>query len=124
MGRWIFSGSGDETVRVWDGETGTEVAKLTKDRPIDSAWVYGVALTGGDRMVIVNVVDGVRAWEWQSGGVRWLRRESYGGGSIGVTPDGRSAIVCAGSRVEALDIATGEVIKPGTTTPPASSPWR
>jgi WD40 repeat protein len=58
-GRYIVSGSLDETVRVWERATGKEVQKLTGHQ--DGVW--SVAVTPDGRYIVSGSLDQtVRVW--------------------------------------------------------------
>jgi WD40 repeat protein len=58
-GRYIVSGSEDETVRVWERDTGKEVQKLTGHHD----WVNSVAVTPDGRYIVSGSADQtVRVW--------------------------------------------------------------
>ena len=60
-GRWVVSGSGDGTARVWDAATGHEVARMTHDD-----LVCAVAFSPDGRWVVSGSDDKTaRVWLWQ-----------------------------------------------------------
>ncbi len=61
-GRWLASGSGDKTVRVWD-VTGKEPTRVIRSHQ-DSVW--SVAFAGDDR-IVSGGSDAVRVTDWRRG---------------------------------------------------------
>jgi len=62
-GRWVVSGSGDGTVRVWEAATGEEVARMEHEGPVSA-----VAFGPDGRWVVSGSGDGtVRIWEAATG---------------------------------------------------------
>jgi WD40 repeat protein len=61
-GRWLATGSGDKTVRVWD-VTGREPVRVIRSHQ-DAVW--SVAFAGADR-VVSGGSDAVRVTDWRRG---------------------------------------------------------
>ena len=60
-GKYVVSGGGDNTPRVWETDTGEEVARLYHDN-----WLYSVAFSPNGKYVVSGGVDNTaRAWVWQ-----------------------------------------------------------
>jgi len=64
-GKFIVSGSWDNTARVWEAESGVEVAHLIHDD-----WVSAAVFSPEGNFVVSGSGDNtVRVWEWQSEGL-------------------------------------------------------
>jgi len=71
-GRYIVSGSSDNTIRIWDAKTGASVGDLLKGH---TAWVRSVIYSSDGRGIISGSDDGtIRIWDSEvSTGVGRLR---------------------------------------------------
>jgi GTPase SAR1 family protein len=89
-GRRAVSGSLDETVRVWDVETGNCLATLEGH----TGAVWGVAMTADGRRAVSGSNDNtVRVWDVKSGKcLALLEGHTDSVTGVGVTADGRRAI--------------------------------
>ncbi len=109
-GRRAISGSGDNTVRVWDLESGEQLRALHGHT--DPVWA--IAVTPGGRRAISGSGDNtVRVWDLESG--EQLRAlEGHGGSvaAVAVTPEGRRAISGSGDNtVRVWDLESGEQLR-------------
>ena len=87
-GRYVVSGSIDDTARVWEVTSGHEVARLTHDD-----WVSAVAFSPDGRFVVSGSIDNTaRVWEAASG--REVARMTHGDevGTVAFSPDGRYVV--------------------------------
>ncbi|MDT7948545.1 MAG: WD40 repeat domain-containing protein, partial [Thermoflexus sp.] len=105
-GRWVASGSGDGTVRVWEAASG-RCAWVGKGHtgPVES-----VAFSPDGRWVASGSGDGtVRVWEVSSGRCRWVGKGHTGGvNSVAFSPDGRWVASGSGDRtVRVWEAASG-----------------
>ncbi|MEO1528801.1 MAG: protein kinase, partial [Planctomycetota bacterium] len=105
-GRRVVSGSDDDTVKVWDLESGRELASLEGH----SDWVRSVAVShDGRRVVSGSDDDTVKVWDLESG--RELASlEGHSGTvlSVAVSPDGRRVVSgSVDSTVKVWDLESG-----------------
>jgi WD40 repeat protein len=91
--KWVVTGSDDGTARVWDANTGAELAVLEDERRSD--FVYGVAVTPDATRIVTGSKDRTaRVWGPRSGpGSGWQKLADLKGhtGSIhgvAITADG------------------------------------
>ncbi|MBC7875923.1 MAG: PD40 domain-containing protein [Anaerolineales bacterium] len=62
-GKYALSGSKDGTARIWEAQTGTEIARMPHD-----AWVYAVSFSPDGKYALSGSKDGTaRVWETQTG---------------------------------------------------------
>ena len=83
----IVTGSGDNTARVWDASTGTELLRLKgHTRPVAAAWR---SAPDGARIVTGSDDNTARVWD-ASTGAELLQLKGHAGPVLGVavTPDG------------------------------------
>ncbi len=86
-GKYVVSGSRDNTVRLWDLATGREVRRFTGHKN----WVGSVAVTPDGRHVVSGSTDTtVRLWDLATGKeVRRFTGHQHSVLSVAVTPDGK-----------------------------------
>jgi WD40 repeat protein len=109
-GRWVVTGSGDGTARVWSVTTGDPAATLLGH----DDWVSAAAIDPDGRRIVTASDDGTaRVWRFPvalpdatADGVG-----VFGGGSL--SADGREIVVLNGRRDagELVDIASGETVR-------------
>ena len=62
-GRYVATASGDDTARVWDSQSGAEIARLNHDSSVNA-----VSFSPDGRTVATASADGTaRVWDSQSG---------------------------------------------------------
>ncbi|MDY6988900.1 MAG: DUF4062 domain-containing protein, partial [Thermodesulfobacteriota bacterium] len=110
-GRLAVSGSQDETVRVWDIETGKCIKTLEGHRRV----VTSVSVTpDGKRALSAGGGDKkLRVWDIETGEcIKSLEGHASWVKTVSVTPDGRLAVSGGNDRaLRVWDIGTGECIK-------------
>ena len=121
-GRQALSGSEDNTVRLWEVETG-RACGCWKATPIS---VLSVALSPDGRRALSGSADNtVRVWEVESGAcVRVLEGHSASVWSVALSPDGRQALSgSADTRCGCGRWRAGSACGCWKATPPASGAW-
>ncbi|GAA1874107.1 AAA family ATPase [Myceligenerans crystallogenes] len=105
-GTRAVTGSADDTVRMWDLTTGTELAVLTGHTSL----VWAVAVTpDGTRAVTGSTDSTVRVWDLATGTeLAVLTGHTSWVHAVAVTPDGTRAVTGSHDRtVRVWDLATG-----------------
>jgi WD40 repeat protein len=108
-GQRIVSGSEDQTIRVWDAQTGQPIGE-----PIvgHSNWVNSVAFSPDGKMIASASLDEtVRLWRLESGRPAEMRIDHAGSGFLNVlfSPDGeRVAAAGKDGHVRVWDARTGK----------------
>jgi len=112
-GRWVVSGSADETLRIWDPESGACVRTLQGH----TGPVYAVAVLPDGRRVVSGGGDEagktVRIWDPGSGECVRTLQGIYEVTAVAVSPDGRW-VVSGGSAdktVRIWDPGSGECVR-------------
>jgi uncharacterized delta-60 repeat protein len=106
-GKYVVSGSFDKTARVWEAETGKEIARMTHEDGVNS-----VAFSPDGKYVVSGSADRTaRVWEAATG--QEVARMTHEGGvtSVAFSPDG--IYVVSGSldtTARVWDAATGQEI--------------
>ena len=109
-GRRAVSASVDQTLKVWDLESGERLRTLEGHR----GRVWSVALTeDGRRAVSASDDKTLKVWDLESGqALRTLEGNSGGVGSVALTRDGRRAV--SGSHdgtLKVWDLESGEALR-------------
>jgi WD40 repeat protein len=109
-GRYVVSGSEDQTVRVWELATGKEVRRLTGHL----GDVESVAVTPDGRYILSGGDDTtLRLWELATGEeIRLFAGHEGHVRSVAVTPDGRYVVSGSWDRtVRIWELATGKEVR-------------
>ncbi len=108
-GRHVVSASRDKTLKVWELETGREVATLTGH----GARVKGCAVTPDGRCVVSASDDGtLRVWELETGrAVATLEGHGDWVNGCAVTPDGRHVVSASRDKtLKVWELETGREV--------------
>ena len=104
-GQTLASGSFDNTIRLWDVATGTELKKLIGH----TDWVWGVGFSpDGQTLVSASVDKTVRLWDIATGTHETLARHRDAVSSVSFSPDGQT--LAGGSldnTIHLWDVTTG-----------------
>ncbi len=105
--RCAVSASGDNTLKVWDLESGLELQTLAGH----SAPVSGVAVTAdGRRAVSASWDDTLKVWDVESG--HELRRLAGPSDGVALTADGRRAVSASGDNtLKVWDVESGQELR-------------
>jgi WD40 repeat protein len=108
-GRRIVSGSQDKTVRVWDTETGAQIARLNGH----DGWVASVAFAPDGRRIVSGSIDKtVRVWDPETG-AQVARLDDSHEGVVAVSFDLEGRRILSGTmyrEVGIWDAETGSMI--------------
>jgi WD40 repeat protein len=109
-GRYALSGSYDETVKIWDLESGAEVRTLSGHE----AGVWSLAVTVDGRYALSGSIDNsVKVWDLETGAeIRTLSGHDGGVWSLAVTVDGRFALSGSYDKtVKVWDLESGAEVR-------------
>jgi hypothetical protein len=107
-GRYVVSGSGDNTVRLWELATGKEVRQFKGHQ----RQIYSVTVTPDGKYAVSGSPDEtMRLWDLATGQeVPPFTGHQSTVNSVAVTPDGKYVVSGSGDRTVRLwDLATGKV---------------
>ena len=110
-GTRIVSGSGDNTIRLWDAASGTAIEEPLQGH---SAWVKSVAFSpDGARIVSGSDDKTIRLWDAASGTAigEPLQGHSHWVESVAFSPDGARIVSGSGDKnIQLLDAASGSAV--------------
>ncbi len=109
-GRRAISASDDNTLKVWDMETGDEIRTLKGH----TGWVLAVSVTpDGRRAISASFDKTLKVWDMETGDeIRTLKGHTGWVLAVSVTPDGRRAISASFDKtLKVWDMETGDEIR-------------
>ena len=106
-GRWVVSGSWDDTARVWEAATGQEVARMVHEYR-----VYAVAFSPDGRWVVSGSLDDTaRVWEAATGQEVARMVHEYRVYAVAFSPDGRWVVSASkDGTARVWEAATGQEV--------------
>jgi WD40 repeat protein len=121
-GKWLFTGSQDAAVCLWDVHTGKMLRKFRAPNPPVAGFQSGapatprawaLALTAGEKQLVVAHSDAVRIWDVDSGRViRSFERDSGSPNSLAVSGDGNWLVVGWGYETASLiELKSGKELR-------------
>ena len=108
-GRRVVTASGDSTARLWDAETGTEIAVLkAHEGPVSSA----AFSPDGRRVVTASDDNTARLWDAETGTeIAVLKAHEHSVTSAAFSPDGRRVVTASSDNTARLwDTCRSEVV--------------
>ncbi len=109
-GRYLISGSADDTIKIWEMATGEEIRTLEgHSSPINT-----LVLSGDGRTLASGASDSsIKLWEMATGEeIRTLEGHSSSINALVMSPDGRQLISgAADNSVRIWDVATGQTLQ-------------
>ncbi len=109
-GKRIISGGRDQTVKIWDAESGQELRTLKGHEN----WVVSVAISpDGQRIISGSWDETVKIWDAESGEeLRTLRGHEGQVNSVAISPDGQRVISGGDDMtIRIWDAESGEVVR-------------
>jgi WD40 repeat protein len=108
-GKKVVSGSADQTLRVWDLESGQCLATFEGH----TGGVQAVAVTPDGKMIVSSSVDmTLKVWDLESGQCIFnlIGHSGYGGG-LAITPDGKKVVSGSGDKtLKVWDLESGQCL--------------
>ena len=103
-GKLVASSSSDQTIKLWNPATGTQLRTLIEDSTVDA-----LAFSGDGKTLISASYDAVKLWDLTTGTVRKVER--FGserlGSVIALSADGKKLAAASGGSITVWDVFTG-----------------